>query len=155
MFLPGSEVATALDRVTKEQIQPAGVDLTVDAVWELDQAGELDFSNEHRRVPEGRELAFKTPLHLSPGAYVVRYGQKVSVPADCMGLVLPRSSLMRMGATLTSAIWDPGYSGQGRGLLIVMNPHGIILHPNARIGQLTLIRGRATGAYSGTYQHEK
>ncbi|MBR9681181.1 MAG: deoxyuridine 5'-triphosphate nucleotidohydrolase [Candidatus Altiarchaeota archaeon] len=155
MFIPGNEVAKNLEGVNEEQIQPAGVDLTVDAIWEMDSSGELDFSNKSRKIPKGRELDFESPIHLNPGGYLVRYGEKISIPKDCVGMVLPRSSLMRMGATLVSALWDPGYTGRGKGLLIITNPHGIDLHPNARIGQMTFFRGDAKGTYEGSYQNEE
>lgn len=154
MFVPGSEAAEFLEGVKEKQVQHAGVDLTVDALWTIEEEGELDFSNQNRKVPEGKPLDFSKQVHLEPGCYVVRYGQKISVPENCMGIVFPRSSLMRMGANLISALWDPGYRGLGKGLLVVFNPKGIILHPGARIGQIAFIKGEASGSYSGTYQDE-
>lgn len=157
MFIQGNEVAKFLENVSEEQIQPAGVDLTVDKIWKIDGAGELDFSNARRSIPSRIELEFSEskPIHLTSGPYIVKYGQKISIPDDSIGIVLPRSSLMRMGATLVSALWDPGYSGVGKGLLIVANPHGIKIHFNARIGQITFIKGKSSGTYSGVYQNEE
>ncbi len=154
MFLSGNDVAKSLKNVNEKQIQPAGVDLTVDKIWKINDAGELDFSNDNRKIPAGEEMPFTAPVHLEPGAYIVRYGQEISIPDDCIGIVLPRSSLMRMGATLISALWDPGYLGRGKGLLHIMNVHGVVLHPNARIGQLIFIKGRPGDTYDGAYLNE-
>ncbi|MBR9681144.1 MAG: deoxyuridine 5'-triphosphate nucleotidohydrolase [Candidatus Altiarchaeota archaeon] len=154
MFLSGEKIASFMDGVKDVQIQSAGVDLTVKTIYEFDTPGELDFSNESRNIPKGNKLDFEEKIHLTSGSYRVVYGESIKMPENAIGLVLPRSSLMRMGATLISALWDPGYHGRGQGLLVVTNPHGIILHKNARIGQITLIKGVRTGKYEGTYQKE-
>jgi deoxycytidine triphosphate deaminase len=145
------------------QGQPAGFDLTCAQVTAFKGTGVLDFTNKNRRLPETKELAWEAiriedqdveQVQLDPGGYLVTYGEEISVPSDCAGLVLPRSSLMRMGATLHSALWDPGYSGRGQGLLTVHNP--LTLHHRARIGQFVLImlESAASKLYAGTYQGE-
>jgi len=154
VFISGEEIAKFMKGVDKTQVQPAGVDITVDEVYTFDSPGELDFSNEKRRVPKGRKLDFEDKLHLKMGSYRVTYRESIKMPEDAIGLVLPRSSLMRMGATLISALWDPGYHGRGQGLLIITNPHGLILHKKVRIGQIVLIKGEKAGKYQGSYQGE-
>lgn len=140
--------------VTTKQVQPAGVDITVQELFAIDGPGEIDFSNENRRIPKGEKLEFDGKTRLEAGSYIVTYGETVAIPEDAVGIVLPRSSLMRMGATVISALWDPGYEGRGQGLLVVFNRHGIVLHKGARIAQLFLIKGRSSGKYSGKFQGE-
>jgi dUTP pyrophosphatase len=152
--MPGSEVAKFLTNVKAKQVQPAGVDLTAAEVFRLDGPGELDFSNEQRKIPKGEKIDFGDRVELEQGAYVVTYGEAVEIPEDAVGILFPRSSLMRMGATVISALWDPGYRGRGQGLLVVSNPHGIVLHRGARIAQMVLFRGQSSGAYSGRFQDE-
>jgi len=145
------------------QRQPAGFDLTCAQVGAFTGKGVLDFTNEHRRLPDARELPWEAAaadggdvqqVQLDPGGYLVTYGEEIHVPTDCAGLVLPRSSLMRMGATLHSALWDPGYRGRGQGLLTVYNT--LTLHRNARIGQfvLLMLESAAGELYAGKYQGE-
>lgn len=139
------------------QLQPASFDLTVAEVSRFSGTGVLDFSNEFRKLPGEDHIPFDhddSPVTLGPGGYLVTYNEEIAVPADCAGLVLPRSSLMRCGAVLHSALWDPGYRGRGQGLLSVFNE--LHLHPNARIGQFILIRTEqpAEKLYSGKYQGE-
>ena len=78
------------------------------------------------------------------------------MPTDCGGLCFPRSSLLRMGLTVPTAVWDAGYGGRGEGLLIVTNPHGVRLQRGARIAQLVVFRltQPASQAYQGRYQGE-
>lgn len=149
----------------KTQAQPAGFDLTLQRAAKFLGPAELDFSNQRRRLPETENLPWigdaarhdacnEGTVKLAPGGYLVTYNEQITVPVDCAGLVLPRSSLMRCGATLHSALWDPGYSGRGQGLLTVYNE--LILHRNARIGQFVLIalESAATELYQGQYQGE-
>lgn len=154
MFLPGTETAKFLEGLKDEQVQPAGIDLTVDRIFAIDEAGEIDYSNENRKVPEGRELEFSGKIHLDPGTYRIVYNEVVAMPEDAIGVGLPRSSLMRMGGTVVCGLWDPGYKGRSQGLLVVFNPKGITVHRNARLVQLFLIKGGKAGKYSGAYQNE-
>jgi dUTP pyrophosphatase len=139
------------------QLQPAGFDLTVAAVAAFSNVGTLDFDNTQRRLPALREIPWLyagRPLRLEPGGYLLTYNEQISVPPDAAGIVLPRSSLMRCGAALHSALWDPGYSGRGQGLLTVTAP--LELHPNARVGQFILValEQAAQKLYEGQYQGE-
>ena len=93
---------------------------------------------------------------LAPGTYGIRYAEWVEVPADCGGLCFPRSSLLRMGVYVPTAVWDAGYAGRGEGLLQVSNACGVRLQRGARIVQLVLFRltTAASAGYTGAYQHE-
>ena len=108
-------------------IQPNGVDLSLDAIWRFREAGQLGRDNADRHLPERDYLTFEADgwLRLEPGVYGIRYAERVDMPVDCGGLCFPRSSLLRMGLTVPTAVWDAGYGGQGEGLLQVSNPHGV------------------------------
>jgi dUTP pyrophosphatase len=141
-----------------EQVQPNGVDLSLDAAWSFSTEGVLGSSSESRRLSERQELDFDADgwLALGPGGYGIRYAEWVEMPADCGGLCFPRSSLLRMGAHVPTAVWDAGYAGRGEGLLVVTNPHGVRLQRGARIVQLVLFRlsEPPETVYTGRYQHE-
>ena len=162
-LLGGMEFPGAPD--AEVQAQPAGFDLTLQRAARFQGPGELDFSNQRRNLPEAEDLPWvgdaarhdacnEGTITLKPGGYLVTYNEQITVPPDCAGLVLPRSSLMRCGATLHSALWDPGYCGRGQGLLSVYNE--LILHRNARIGQFILLalESAAANLYRGQYQGE-
>jgi dUTP pyrophosphatase len=139
-------------------VQPNGIDLSLDAVWRFLEAGTLGVDNADRTLPAHEELAFDAHgwLDLAPATYGVRYAEWVEVPLDCGGLCFPRSSLLRMGVYVPTAVWDAGYAGRGSGLLVVSSPHGLCIERGARIAQLVLFQltERALGAYAGQYQHE-
>jgi dUTP pyrophosphatase len=138
-------------------IQPNGVDLSLDAIWRFREAGALGRDNADRHLPERESLSFDPEgwLQLEHGVYGIRYAERVDIPIDCGGLCFPRSSLLRMGVSVPTAVWDAGYGGRGEGLLSVSNPHGVRLQRGARIAQLVLFRLTApTAAYDGQYQGE-
>ena len=150
------------DNIVKEyieantQTQIAGFDLTAKEIMKLKDGGILDFDNSERFIPEHTIMDLEDDKWiLEPGGYLVRYNEIVEVPLDAVGIVFPRSSLMRIGTTICSAVWDPGYKGRGIGLLIVNAK--IALKINARIAQIIFIKtqNKLDSGYSGTYQNEQ
>jgi len=156
MFRSGAFVAEHVDPVAEAQVQPNGVDLTVEAVFEQVEAGRIALDG--KRVGERREVAADEEeddvptFRLSPGGHVARYGETISIPEGHVGFVLPRSSLMRNSAMLHTAVWDAGYTGRGEGLLEVN--HDLELEGGARIAQLVFARADHEETYDGSYQGE-
>jgi dUTP pyrophosphatase len=141
-----------------EHVQPNGVDLSLDAVWRFAEAGALSVHDRERRLPRRDEVAPDADgwFDLPPATYGIRYAEAIDMPTDCGGLCFPRSSLLRMGLTVPTAVWDAGYSGRGEGLLLVTNPHGVRLQRGARIAQLVVFRltQPTTRGYRGRYLNE-
>ncbi|MCL6088947.1 MAG: deoxyuridine 5'-triphosphate nucleotidohydrolase [Candidatus Marsarchaeota archaeon] len=161
MMLSGKAIRTGkhvgLIRI-EEQFQPAGVDLSVESVWAFEEEGGIDLDNRKRKLPKTRQLPFGPggSIHLPAGPYKIVFNELVDIPLDCAALARSRSSLLRMGASVQTALWDPGYRGRSEALLLVSNPHGLTLHMHARVAQLAFIRlEKPSGeAYGGKYQHE-
>jgi len=94
-------------------------------------------------------------IDLMPGAYIITYNEIVHLPNNVMALARPRSSLLRCGVTVNTAVWDAGYSGRSQSLMVVYNPQGFRLQRNARIVQLVFLQlTRETEGYHGAYQEE-
>jgi dUTP pyrophosphatase len=153
------QVVRLRDPATEQtHVQPNGVDLSLDVVWRFAGPGVLGVDNADRVLPAQAELAFDAAgwLELPPATYGIRYAEWVEMPADCGGLCFPRSSLLRMGVSVPTAVWDAGYGGRGSGLLVVSNPHGVRLQQGARLAQLVVFRLTevARAGYAGQYQHE-
>jgi dUTP pyrophosphatase len=165
MYRSGAFVAEQVAPTTDEQVQPNGVDLTLESVHEQREPGHIgrdgtEVGARQRRpadaVVEGDSVDAVADrddtYYLPPGGYVVRYAEVVSVPDDHVGFIYPRSSLMRNSCMLNTAVWDAGYEGKGAGLLQVH--HDIGIEAGARIAQFVLAEGDAAGAYDGSYQGE-
>jgi dUTP pyrophosphatase len=165
MYRSGAYVAEQVTPTTDEQVQPNGVDLTLEAIHEQREPGRIGRDGKQvgarqRRpadpVVEGDSVDTVTDrtdaYYLPPGGYVVRYAEIISVPDDHVGFIYPRSSLMRNACMLNTAVWDAGYEGKGEGLLQVH--HDIEIEAGARIAQLVLAEAEAAGTYDGSYQGE-
>ncbi|HUU79510.1 MAG TPA: deoxyuridine 5'-triphosphate nucleotidohydrolase [candidate division Zixibacteria bacterium] len=140
----------------KKQAQVNGFDLSVKEIFSFNGEGAIDFDNSKRQLPEYIPLKLIDEEYwlLEPGAYVIRYNEIVSVPLDALGIIQPRSTLLRIGGTIIGAWWDSGYSGRGQGLLLAQRP--IKLYKNARVAQIVFIISRKVQkGYEGTYQNEE
>jgi dUTP pyrophosphatase len=140
------------------QLQPCGFDLSLDKIETFIGRGSVDYNNEERVIATGDSLEedSKGWFSLSPGCYRIIYNEVVSMPLNVAALARTRSTLLRNGATLGTAVWDPGYVGKSSSLLIVHNPHGIRLKKNARVVQLIFFHtGQVEKGYSGMYQNER
>lgn len=140
----------------EEQLQPNGIDLTLREVAMLQSAGGIGAGSQ-RTISDLAPLYFdgRGKIQLIPGAYIITYNEIVTLPAGVMALGYPRSSLLRCGVTLHFAVWDAGYSGRSRSLMLVHNPMGFSLQKSARIMQLIFHRlTRETEGYKGAYQGE-
>jgi len=141
----------------QEQVQPNGVDLSLKEVASFSSSGSLGIGNQDRVLAQTFPLAFDSSgsVSLGPGCYLVTYNEVVNLPRNMMALAVPRSSLLRCGVSIHTAVWDAGYSGRSQSLLVVYNPHGFRLCKGARIVQMVffLSRGVAQG-YQGVFQHE-
>jgi dUTP pyrophosphatase len=140
------------------QLQPNGIDITLAAVARFRGPGFLGRTNEERVLPQTEDLPFgpDDTLYLPPGTYQVRFNEVVNLPDWLMAYARPRSSLLRSGVALHTAVWDAGYSGRGMSMLVVYHPAGFRVARDSRICQLVFHRlSEATdAAYAGAYQHE-
>ncbi len=141
----------------EEQLQSNGIDLTLREIAQFESAGRITVMNRERQVSDLAPLAFDRLgfVDLMPGAYLVTYNEIVHLPRNLMALAMPRSSLLRCGVTVYTAVWDAGYSGRAQSLMAVYNPLGFRLQRNARIVQLIFLSltGETEG-YHGVYQGE-
>ena len=140
------------------QAQPNGFEMTVAEIYELEGAGAVDFDNSGRKTSSKKLLNFDSDgwVHLNPGIYSVVLNEVVNIPKNIGAVAYHRSSLVRSGVVLGTAVWDAGYSGRSECLIIVQNPAGFDLKKNARIMQLLFFRlgTDADKLYRGIYQNE-
>ncbi|XRO75136.1 deoxyuridine 5'-triphosphate nucleotidohydrolase [Methanocaldococcus sp. 28A] len=138
----------------KEQIQQCGIDLKVWKIFKIDGDGVIDFSNEKRKLPNYIEIFNSEKdefIRLDKGIYIVKVAEYIKIPDNVAGFAYPRSSLLRMGATLYSAVHDPGYEGKPEYLLQVFN--SITIYKYARIAQIVFFECKdVCGVYNGIYK---
>ncbi len=149
-------VENMIDQET--QVQPNGIELTLERVESHEGPGSISFDNAERRLPTTRNIEFSNGgwLHLPKGSYKIVFNEIVNIPKNIAAIAKPRSSLLRCGATIETAVWDAGYSGRSESLLIVYNEKGFNIKKDARVLQLLFFRlGEAVKeGYCGIYQNE-
>lgn len=163
-----NEIVTDLIDAEKQE-QPCGIDLTVKKIERYLGLGVIDFDNSMRMLPKLSEVKCERRLllpnstntyiegyKLEPGCYLISFNETVNVPDNCVGLARPRSSLLRVGATMNSSLWDSGYKGKSQSMLVVYNPNGIILGKDAKVMQIVFMRmdTETVKTYDGVYQNE-
>jgi dUTP pyrophosphatase len=142
----------------QQQVQPNGIDLTLKELALLSSSGSLGFSNESRALSNTSPLVFDGlgRIDLLPGCYLVTYNEVVNIPRNIIALATPRSSLLRCGVSIHSAVWDAGYSGRSQSLMVVYNPRGFRIYRDARIIQMVffLVSREVAQGYQGIFQGE-
>jgi len=142
----------------QQQVQPNGIDLTLKEIALLSSSGSLGLNNESRALSSTSPLVFDGlgRIYLLPGFYLVTYNEVVNIPKNIIALATPRSSLLRCGVSIHSAVWDAGYSGRSQSLMMVYNPRGFRIYRNARIIQMVffLLSREVAQGYQGIFQGE-
>jgi len=142
----------------RKQIGPNGVDLTVGRIEEFETEGALDFTNEERMISKTKSVKLDEDgwTHIAQGSYRVVFNEVINMPNDLIAIARPRSSLLRSGASVETAVWDAGYRGRSVALLNVFNPYGLRIKRGARIAQIVFIKllHPTREAYGGVYQME-
>ena len=140
-----------------EQVQANGFDLSLRDIGFMQTGGQVAAENAGRVIPPVSPLVFDGLgfIDLPAGIYLVTYNEVVHLPKNVMALGRPRSSLLRCGVTVGTAVWDAGYEGRSQSLLVVYNPRGFRVQRNARLTQLVFMEltGESAG-YDGFYQGE-
>ena len=140
------------------QLQPNGFDMTVRDVARMATPGAVGAEDADRVLSETEPLEFEPDgwLQLEPGPFLVTFNEVVNLPLDVMALGRPRSSLLRSGAGVHTAIWDAGYHGRSQALLVVYHPQGYRMQQGARVMQLVFFRMETATSqgYQGHFQSE-
>jgi dUTP pyrophosphatase len=140
-----------------QQLQPNGFDLTLRDIAMFQNWGQMGAENVGRRLPDLAPLVFGQDgfIDLIPGSYLITYNEIVHLPKMLMALGRPRSSILRCGVNIGTAVWDAGYNGRSQSLMVVYNAQGFRVQRNARMMQLVFFSLTSeTEGYSGAYQNE-
>lgn len=150
--------------IPDEQVTPNGVDLTVDKV--LQQRGNVVLTKEKEDINSSKGMLWKMQLKddivglpgregwiLEPGYYIVQWAEHIHIPPHAIGLLSPRSTLIRTCATIYGAVWDRGYHGFGQSGLHIFDY--LLLEKGTALAQMCFIEASVGGKlYDGQYQSE-
>ena len=140
------------------QLQPNGFDMTLREVARLNTPGAVGAEDASRELSETQPKEFGPDgwVQLEAGPFLITLNEVVNLPLDVMALGRPRSSLLRSGVGIHTAVWDAGYHGRSQALLVVYHPGGYRLQRDARLMQLVFFRMEtaASSGYQGRFQSE-
>ena len=86
----------------------------------------------------------------------IDFNEYIKIPSDLIAIGRTRSSLLRMGAHVPSSVWDSGFEGYSKGMLIVNNNYGMNIQRNARVLQLIFMEKKEDNfLYNGIYNTKK
>lgn len=148
------EGSLTISPVTKEQIQPASVDIRLGNTFSVvddSPSGMITLDSEIKY----KSITSDTYL-LLPGQFVLATTMEYfELPDDLTAFVEGRSSLGRMGLFIQNAGWvDPGFRGEITLELFNANRCAIELKSGRRVGQLVFAKmdDSALNPYNGKYQ---
>lgn len=148
------EKSLVINSVTKEQIQPASVDIRLGNTFSV-----VDDTPSNIITLES-QISYKTittdTYLIMPGEFVLATTMEYfELPDNLTAFVEGRSSLGRMGLFIQNAGWvDPGFKGEITLELYNANRCAIELKAGRRVGQLVFAEmdDTALNPYNGKYQ---
>ena len=140
------------------QLQPNGFDTSLREVAALVSPGSMGCNPDQRELSAINPLEFGADgwLELGPGPYLVTFNEVVNLPLDVMALGRTRSSLLRSGVSIHTAVWDAGYQGRSPVAVGGTPPFRISYPARRQADAVDFFRlPRPTGeGYQGHYQRE-
>ena len=160
-ILTGEEISSRLIKKVNasvnsgEQVQPAGYDVSVSKIFSYSEDQDFTLSIAKAKNSPLLEVEPSAGFYeLKKGAYCVELNEITTIPGNAIGILFPRSTLLRNGLDLRTALFDPGYSGQPKVMLVCHKKARIERY--ARIGQIIILQSSGEfRKYSGQYQGER
>jgi deoxycytidine triphosphate deaminase len=145
---------------SKGKAAQIGYDLSLKAVNKIGKVGKV--------LKNKTELASYEPIEkiqldghtgwlLYPGAYDITFWEGCDIPSNYVGLIRQRSSMLRNGTVLHSSVFDPGFSTEFMGTVMVVN-ETIFVEEDARVAQIYFHECTPVGEenlYNGQWQGDK
>lgn len=154
MVLNPNKAETKIEFIHEGDVQPNGIDLRLGRVFTYSKEEDYFLLSEDKK--HVRRLIEIQPevdgyFALDKGYFLIEFANFARIGKDECGVVYPRSTLMRNGIEIFSAVYDSGYSGaMCAGMLVTCKAY---IAKGARIAQFVTFSADANGAYGGQYQN--
>jgi len=99
--------------------------------------------NDHREV-----------WALTAGVYSVTFEQGCKLDDKTTAFIRQRSSILRMGGTVTSGVYDPGFEVDEMGGVMTLTK-GVLIEKGARLAQIIMYENNPAELYDGQWQKDK
>jgi len=161
MLLNANQVEQMLTTNNKGKKAQVGYDLTVSDVKSirggmlfadttvLDKYDEVKLTTVEKSEGDKRNVWV-----LSPGIYSVTFEQGCKLDDKTTAFIRQRSSILRMGGTVTSGVYDPGFEVDEMGGVMTLTKN-IVLEKGARLAQIIMFENNSAELYDGQWQKDK
>ena len=161
MLLNASQVEQMLTTNGKGKKAQVGYDLTVADVKSirggmlftdrtvLDSYDEVKLTTVEKAEGDERNVWI-----LTPGIYSVTFEQGCKLDDKTTAFIRQRSSILRMGGTVTSGVYDPGFEVDQMGGVMTLTKT-VVLEKGARLAQIIMFENNPAELYDGQWQKDK
>ena len=91
---------------------------------------------------------------LESGTYSITFEQGCELDANHTAFIRHRSSILRSGGIITSGVYDPGFTVDEMGAMLVATER-IVIERGARVAQIIMMQNLEAELYDGQWQKEK
>ena len=91
---------------------------------------------------------------LKPGIYSVTFEQGCKLDDQTTAFIRQRSSVLRMGGTVTSGVYDPGFEVDEMGGVMTLTKT-VVIEKGARLAQIIMFENNSAELYDGQWQKGK
>jgi deoxycytidine triphosphate deaminase len=91
---------------------------------------------------------------LKPGIYSVTFEQGCKLDDQTTAFIRQRSSVLRMGGTVTSGVYDPGFEVDEMGGVMTLTKT-VVIEKGARLAQIIMFENNSAELYDGQWQKDK
>ncbi len=166
MYLNAEQIKDVLyfgDVENKGKAAQVGWDLTIKEVKAIGQGNHMITKNSSN---VDKSAYIKMPLMinpdspkqhvfvLQPGPYSITFHQGCVLPDNVMAQIVQRSSLLRCGVEIKSAVYDPGFKTDLMGAVMIVH-NTIQIELGARVAQIIMSETSKAEVYDGQYQESK
>ena len=161
MLLNANQVEEMLVTNGKGKKAQVGYDLTVKDVKAI--RGGILYADETQLEPydqiETMSVQKKDGDHrevwsLKPGIYSVTFEQGCKLDDQTTAFIRQRSSVLRMGGTVTSGVYDPGFEVDEMGGVMTLTKT-VVIEKGARLAQIIMFENNSAELYDGQWQKDK
>ena len=161
MLLNANQVEQMLVTNGKGKKAQVGYDLTVKDVKAI--RGGILYADETQLEPydqiETMSVQKKDGDHrevwsLKPGIYSVTFEQGCKLDDQTTAFIRQRSSVLRMGGTVTSGVYDPGFEVDEMGGVMTLTKT-VVIEKGARLAQIIMFENNSAELYDGQWQKGK
>lgn len=162
MLLSGKNIEQHLVTSEFSKTNQVGIDLSVKKIERIYRGGQV-LKDKTVVDPQNYQEIFATEnsegritWRLASGVYALTFNERVTIPPTHTGFILHRSSIMRMGGMIVSAIWDPGFTTGDNDMGTTLFAHvPIEIEKDARVAQFYMMSNETVDElYNGQFQNK-